>query len=413
MVRISKKLLWIFGVFSFLCMAAMVCAAEAAETGTENHKSPGKWALVLSGIEEKLDSCVEAYSAALPGKAEACLNDAFLNSFEIGGLERRIKSRISDDRAVELERMFIDIRHAIASGEPLPLVREKVEGLKKALRADLESISAGKKTCGSKNLMLFLQSFIIIFRAGFESILVIGALCAYLKKTGHENRIGSIYFGALIAVLASIATIGLIQLLFTRSGEAREALEGFTMLFASVLMLYVGFWFMGKSGPAGLGGYFSQKMASLGARNMLALSATSFLAVYREGAETVLFYQALRATSQGEPDMIILGFFAGLASLGALYIALRFTVAKIPSGVLFFVSSLFLYFMGFTFAGKGVMELQEAGLLGASPADFPVIDFLGLYPTYEGLSIQAIFILVFSISLYFSFRKRPGTTLPC
>jgi len=259
--------------------------------------------------------------------------------------------------------------------------------------------------------MLFLKSLFIILRAGFESILVISALCAYLKKTGQDNKVGFIYFGALMAVLASIATIGAIQLLFTRSGEARVALEGFTMLFASVLLLYVSFWFIRKSGPAGLGDYFSQKLVSAGNTNMLALSATSFLTVYREGAETVLFYQALRSTAQAEPDMIIIGFFAGLAALGFLFVALRFTVLRVPSGALFAVSALVLYFMAFIFAGKGVMELQEAGLLSASHVKFPLIEFLGIYPTYEGLSAQGLFILVSLFSLYFILKKRKKENL--
>ena len=411
MLRISKRLLTVFGVLSFLCLAAFVCMTEAAEPKIDSRKDTGKWNLVLGNIEQKLDSCVAAYSAGAPGQAEAYLNEAFLNSFEIGGLERRIRSRISSDRAFELEMMFTDLRKAVASGQPVPLVKERVDNLKKSLRADVESMAVCKNPRTSGNLMLFLKSFFIILRAGFESILVISALCAYLKKTGQDNKVGFIYFGALMAVLASIATIGAIQLLFTRSGEARVALEGFTMLFASVLLLYVSFWFIRKSGPAGLSDHFSRKLVSAGNTNMLALSATSFLTVYREGAETVLFYQALRSTAQAEPDMIIIGFFAGLASLGLLFVALRFTVLRVPSGALFAVSALVLYFMAFIFAGKGVMELQEAGLLSASHVKFPLIEFLGIYPTYEGLSAQGLFILVSLFSLYFILKKRKKENL--
>ncbi|HAZ13962.1 MAG TPA: hypothetical protein DCY86_14325 [Bdellovibrionales bacterium] len=249
----------------------------------------------------------------------------------------------------------------------------------------------------SSSHIVFLNSFLLILRAGFEAIIVVSAICTYLRKTGQEEKISSIYKGALAAVAASFLTMWIVQALFIRSGEAREAIEGFTMLSASVLLVFVGYWFLRMSNVDRWHEYMNRKIRTSAEKsNIFALSAMSFLTVYREGAETVIFYQALQSSYHGSNGTIIIGFLAGLALLTLVFIALRFTAMKVPSGVFFTGTALLLFYIAFTLAGHGVLELQEAGLVSVTNVEsLQAVKTLRVFPTYEGLAVQGILLASF------------------
>lgn len=256
--------------------------------------------------------------------------------------------------------------------------------------------------------MLFLKSVFLIIRAGFEAIIVISAICAYLKRTGQAEKIRSIYVGALVAIAASFLTVALVQVLFIRSGDAREAIEGITMLAASALLVFVGYWFLRMADAEKWHEYIDGKArGSAGKTGIFALSFTSFLTVYREGAETVIFYQALHSVYRDETGTIITGFLTGLALLAFVFLALESTVKRIPSGVFFKATTLLLYFISFTLAGHGIWELQKAGIMSISPVEnMQGLKFLRVYPTIEGIAVQGALLVVFVAVLFKELRGK-------
>ncbi len=143
-----------------------------------------------------------------------------------------------------------------------------------------------------------------------------------------------------------------------------------------------------------------------------ALATAAFLAVYREGFETILFYQALFASAPPGDVMLPAGLVAGLVLLAIVYVGLERVGLRIPMAKFFLVTGGFLYAMAIVFAGRGVAELQEAGLVPLTPVAWaPRIETLGIFPTVESLAAQAVFVglLVYAIAITWSRRRARPT----
>ena len=260
----------------------------------------------------------------------------------------------------------------------------------------------------------FLTSFFIIVREGFEAILIIGAIIAYLVKSGNSSKVSTIYQSAVIAILASIATAIVVKYLFNISGASQELLEGITMLIAVAVLFSVSFWLLGKVQAQKWQQYIQSKVAaSLTTGSTIALWSAAFLAVYREGAETVLFYLALISDTQGSQiGSIILGFAAGAVVLIIIFIAIKWGSLKIPLKPFFIGTGVLLYYMAFVFAGKGIRELQEGGIVGTTIIpNLSSIGFLGIYPTWESIALQTTLLLAAVAGLAFQFLKRPQPSI--
>ncbi len=250
------------------------------------------------------------------------------------------------------------------------------------------------------------ESFVIILREGLEAILIIAAIIAYLVAAGHRNKVKTVYLWAGAAVLASIGTAFVLDAFLAGSDTPAKFLEGFTMLLAAAVMLYVTNWFLGKIDSKKWLGYIKGKVDdALTSRSTLALGVVSFLAVYREGFETVLFFKAL---SIGSTDItgIVTGFVAGMIALAILFAIILGIEKRLPLNVVFGVTSAILFVLSVKFAGKGIHELQEAHVLPETAfAIVPKIGDLGIYPTVETLAIQALVILLGTALLWAHFRK--------
>src|SRR6201747_287702 len=209
---------------------------------------------------------------------------------------------------------------------------------------------------------VFIQAAVILLREGLEAMLVIAALAGYLTKVGAGHRIQALYGGALAAIGASIVAAWLFAML--NSGEHSDILEGVIILMAASLMLYVSGWLMVKQDPKGWQDYLAHKAdGALAQDTVWAVAALAFLAVFREGAETVLFINAL-ATAEGGWSA---GLFAGLgaASVGlvVLFYFINLIMKKIPLRPLFIITSAFLFAMAVKFIGEAVQEFQEQSVL--------------------------------------------------
>jgi high-affinity iron transporter len=245
----------------------------------------------------------------------------------------------------------------------------------------------------------FIQAAVILLREGLEAMLVIAALAGYLTKVGSGHRIQALYGGAFAAVGASIIAAWLFAVL--NSGEHSDVLEGIIILFAAGLMLYVSGWLMVKQDPRGWQEYLARKADSALAQDTVwAVGALAFLAVFREGAETVLFVNAL-ATAEGGWSA---GLFAGLAAaalgLVVLFYFINLIAQKIPLRPLFIITSAFLFAMAIKFIGEAVEELQQASILPFTELkNVSWLGDLGLNPTLEALSLQLLVIL-FALATY-------------
>ncbi|MHB1126708.1 MAG: FTR1 family iron permease [Bacillota bacterium] len=365
------------------------------------------WSDVANDIEGFLDQSLATYEKGDAQASKDLVNQAYFGPFEKEGMERAIRSYISSQRSYEHEAKFALIKKLINSGAPATEVDKVIDELREMLRADAARLD-GSDT-GSTGQ--FLSSFLIIVREGFEAILIIGAISAYLIKTGNKKRLGTIYRSTVAAIVASAATAILLQYVFKISGAGQEVLEGLTMLLAVAVLFSVSYWMISKVEAEKWRKYIEGKVqSSLSTGSSAALWVAVFLAVYREGAETVLFYQALLTGSPESLGSIVLGFVLGCVVLAVIFIIVRLGSVKIPLKPFFVATSSLMYYLAFVFAGKGVRELQEAGWVGSSTVPgVPVLDFLGVYPTWETLAPQILLLTVAVFSLVYHLTRGRGT----
>jgi high-affinity iron transporter len=255
----------------------------------------------------------------------------------------------------------------------------------------------------------FIQAAVILLREGLEAMLVIAALAGYLTKAGSSHRIQALYGGALAAVGASIIAAWLFAVL--NSGEHSDVLEGIIILVAASLMLYVSGWLMVKQDPRGWQDYLANKADSALAQDTVwAVAALAFLAVFREGAETVLFINALATTEGGWSVSLFAGLGAATIGLVVLFYFINMIAQKIPLRRLFIITSAFLFAMAIKFIGEAVQEFQEQAIIPVTEVKGSgFLGAIGLNPSMEALSIQLLVIL-FALATYSVFQRNSRLT---
>src|SRR2546428_3127048 len=240
-------------------------------------------AATFSTVRRQLDSAVALRSDKI----------AFDASLSFEQVETDVRAR-NAALAGELEDAFASLRARAGAGAG----SDELEAIHAQLLAGLERAErlVADRSSGANLLM---QSFVLLLREGFEAILIVAALMAFLAKAGAVERRRHVAQGAWAAVGASLVTAAVVELLFEITTSQREALEGVTMLLATAVLFYVSYWLLSKIEVAKWNAFVKGRMEeALSTGSGFALASVAFLAVYREGFETILFYKAL-LTSAG------------------------------------------------------------------------------------------------------------------
>jgi high-affinity iron transporter len=324
-------------------------------------------------------------------------SDIYFYVFEGSGMEAIIGLNDPGSKS-ELESLFSSVIGLAFKARPHAEVSQAWETLRTRLASVAVNV-AGKESEGFWSVLL--QSFFILLREGFEAILVITALTTYLKRQGEDDMLPVIYHGVAWALVASVLTAVLLSVVFEVSGSIQEALEGVTMLVAAGVLFYVSYWLISKREAARWQAYIRTKMnKALSRGSALALGFAAFLAVYREGAETVLFYQAMAGQADGSYGAIAIGFVIALLGLGSCYWLMRAASFRLPIGLFFTLTAALLYYLAISFAGTGVLELQAANWVSITPLEWvPRIPWLGLYPSMETMLAQLVLLAPLPIAL--------------
>lgn len=341
----------------------------------------------IGAIMAELGAADRAYREGRASEAMAHVETAYLEGFE--PLEARLPSGLVSG----IERLFhLTVRPAIASGEEPEVVTAGIQTLGQRLAEADEALAADASLwLGAVN------SFAIIVREGLEAVLLIGALLAYLGAAGAgAERRRQIYWGAGIGIGASVLTWGIARTLIPIGGAGRELVEGITGLVAVVVLLYVSNWLAQKTYIHDWKTYLREKVdQAVGAGSGFAMASLAFAAVYREGFETVLFYQAL--LFETGPGPVLLGFVAGSVLIAAVAVGIIRMGLRLPLRKVFAVTNAILVYLAFTFLGKSLYNLQEAGLFAPEPVawapDSGILrQLFGFYPTVETMLAQAAFL---------------------
>ena len=243
----------------------------------------------------------------------------------------------------------------------------------------------------------FFYSLGILFREGMEAMLVIVTLAAATRGAGRIGRSRDIYAGALAAIVASIVLAWVVNNFIT--DDASDTLEGVFQLFAAATLFYVSSWMTSKGQADRWMKFISHKLQSAEHSTVpgIALGLTAFLAVMREGAETIVFFQALTrgATEAVERHAVAVGIVVAAVALAASFVVIRRAADRIPMRIFFHTTSIMLYALAIVFIGQGVASLQEASRVSATFVDYvPTIPMLGLFPTVQSLGAQAVLLML-------------------
>lgn len=328
--------------------------------------------------------------------------DAYLLGFEQVEPDLFVRDR---EFTAAIEANFGDYRNAVKSGENI----DEVEILHTKLQENLVSAIGLLESKSSSKFISFLNSFAIIVREGLEAILIIAAIIAFLNATGSRKSIKYIHYGWIAALGAGVLTWFLARTVISISGAQREIIEGITALTAAAVLFYVSYWLITKIEVKKWKEYIHGKVENAVSRNsVIALASVSFFAVYREAFETVLFYQALWYQAENSHSAVIWGIVAGAGVLVVLFYVIFKMALRVPIKYFFTFTSIFLYFLAFILLGKGIKELQEAGVINTTPVEFlPYIDAIGFYPTMETAVPQAILVLAFVFAVFWlRYAKR-------
>ncbi|OJW05344.1 MAG: hypothetical protein BGO39_33610 [Chloroflexi bacterium 54-19] len=260
----------------------------------------------------------------------------------------------------------------------------------------LDRMSTRLEPYKDANTYGIFDATIILLREGLEALLVVVALLAFLKKSGNDTKQSWIWSGAVAGLGVSIALGLAIQMLFSSAinSSNREMIEGITGLVASVMLIYVSYWMHNKSSAVAWNRYIKQRStAALAKGSLIGLAALSFLAIFREGAETVLFFLGMGSgISAGD---LILGLAIGAVLLGILGFLLVVVGVRIPMGPFFRVASILVFYLCFKFVGTGVHALQVGGVVPSTTATYlPENGFFGLFPTWETTLAQVALLLI-------------------
>ena len=280
----------------------------------------------------------------------------------------------------------------VESETPVIMVKgneKKYQDQLQALINDLSQID----TSASYN---FFDAMLILLREGVEALLIVMALVTILKAAKMNKGLKWVYTGAVMGILASLAIAVLLQFLFpaVSSGSNREIIEGAVGIFAVLMMIMVGIWLHSKSSIKKWNDFMDSQMKAVTATgSFISMFALSFLAVFREGAETILFYAGIY------PRIDKAGFFLGiglaLLVLFVLALVMNKASAYFKPHRIFLILTWLIYALAFKMLGVSIHALQLTNILPSHLMNgFPSIDWAGIYPSLEVVTCQLIFVVI-------------------
>ena len=364
--------------------------------GMEEKSGSEKADQVVNKIRELLSKSLNKFKNGENEEAADIAFDAYLNYEKI---ESNIITR-DKPLGLKLESAFGRYRGAIKEAALL----ENVEKIQDEILLDLsKGLNLVKNEVSFSGL--FIQSFSIIVREGFETILIIAALISFLRKSKNDAHVKNIHIGVIVGILASFLTAYAVHEVLQLNMASQELLEGWIMLVSVVILFSVSYWLVSNIDNKKWQQYINKKMhGALSQGNTFALSAVAFISVYREGFETVLFYKALFLYAGKTTGGILPGFLAGCVMLAGIFYLVNYLGMRIPIKWFFGFTSVLLYYMAFTFLGRGIHELQMGEQFSMTAAKFlPNISWLGMYPTWETFIGQAILFAAFIFALVYTF----------
>lgn len=357
-------------------------------------------------VNQLLDQMVAAAAAGEYQQAESARIEAYA-IFETGP-EKRLLA-FTPDAALKVERLFWEgdgttpgLYRLIADKATVKELRDS----RAALDSELENAQAALKAGTAPQAIIF-NAATIVFREGLEAILILASLLASMIGANRQFK-RPLALGAVGALLVTALLFVLVQNALLSFGQFSEQIEAIVSIVAIGVLLIVMNWFFHKVyWTKWIAKHHEQRRRLLiggVAGQMLGFAALGFTSVFREGAETVLFLQAL--VLDAGTWIVVQGVALGLAATAVVGVLTLVLQQKLPHKKMLIVTGVMIAVVLVTMVGQTVHTLQLVGWLPISPIrgaeSWPtwIGVWLGIHGTWQGIIGQVI-ALVFVFGSYF------------
>ena len=357
----------------------------------------------IDTIRMQLDETLRLHGEENYDGALLTSRSAYLDSYE--SIEIPLRP-IDPDFTLEMEIKFAELRNLIQAHAPYEEVEAKVVEIRKGLD-ESERLVSGTGILAPT--IAFSTSFSIVFREGLESALIIGAILTYLEASRNNKFKKHVYYGIVIAIAATAVTWFIAEFIIEISGASRELIEAIAGISAVAVLFWVSFWVLNKIETKRWIEFVKAKVwKATTTGSIMVFVMLSFFTVYREGFETVLFYQAMLSFAKYMEWYVVAGLVVGLAVIVATTIVVRKLGRRLPLKVLFALTMGIGAYMSIAFMGNAIREFQEVGyistthLIGTVPRlDINLATMTGIHPTLETIVAQIALLAVYVVgSLY-------------
>lgn len=355
-----------------------------------------------------VDRSVALHEEGRSEDAYIAARNAYLDHFEFVEIPLRVRD---EKLTLELEEDFAELRNLIQAGAP----PDEVSQVASVVQSGLDRVEKVLTAPGLGAPAIAVgYSFMILFREGLEAVLVLAAILGYLEASRNLAYRKPVLAGVAAAVGATVLTFVLAAVVLSIAPVQRELLEAGTALLAVALLFYVSFWLVARLDQRRWMEFVKAKVWSAASTgSAFALAAVGFTAVYREGFETVLFYQALLSFAEELEVWVALGALAGAVALGAVGFAIFRAGKRIPVKAFLGGAVVMVMVLSVALIGNAVRALQEATLVpvtfleGVPRLPIFLADLTGWHPTLQTILAQVALALVYVLGAIWTFAIRP------
>lgn len=393
-------------VLTLALLVTLAVAGPALAQGVD--VTPDEGIVELDEARALIDRSVELYENGDVEEAYTAARNAYLDHFEFVEIPLRVRD---EALTLTLEEDFANLRNQIEAGVAVDEVEDTAAELKRGLD-DVERVLAEPGLAAP--ILAAGYSFMIMLREGLEAVLIIAAVLGYLEASRNGRYKGAVIKGVGLAGVATILTFVAAAVLINIAPVQRELLEAATAALAVVMLFYVSFWLITRLEHRRWMEFVKAKVwtaASTG--STLALAGVGFTAVYREGFETVLFYQALLSFARGLTQWVVLGAVLGLAVLVGVGFSIFRAGRKVPIKLFLGTAVVLVMVLSVAFAGNAVRSLQQSATIpvtfleGVPRLPIFLAELTGWHPTAQTLLTQAVLALIYIAGAIWTFVILP------
>jgi high-affinity iron transporter len=362
----------------------------------------------LAAVRDSIDETLALIKQGRNQEAYTQARAGYLDHYELVEVPLRL---VAPDLTADTETEFARIRGLLKVGAPVEQVRDRIVELRRMIddgERRLTDVGFGAAS------VVAGQSFLIIFREGIEAVLLLTALLGYLETAKTPGYRKPIMWGMGLAVVATGVTFVLLRAVLAALPVGREVLEAVTAFAAVAVLLYISFWLVTRLENRRWQEFLRGRLfsaVSLG--STVALVLVGFTALYREGFETALLYQALAEFAQGLGVWVVVGLVAGLLALAVVSFAIFRLGRALPVTAFLAGAVVLLMATSVAILGNAVRALQSADVVGLTPLDgWPTAPIFlaqafGYWPSTQTIAAQAALVVVYLLGAAWLFLLSP------